>query len=231
VHLPPARVVALAKEHKCPSIAYTYSDPVVWYEYTLDCCRAAGEAGLHNVLVTAAYLNEEPWRALCRHVSAANVDLKSIRDSFYRDVCDASLAPVQRALVTAKSLGVLVEVTYLLIPTLNDSDSDITDWCRWVAGNLGPETPVHLSRFHPQYRMRHLPPTPSSTLLRARQIARTEGLDYVYVGNVLLQDAGNTYCPRCHCLLIDRTGFRVNRMDIRQGKCPNCKAEIYGVWK
>lgn len=230
VHLPPQDVVRVTREHKCPSVAYTYSDPVVWYEYTLDSCIAAHEAGLRNVLVTAGYLNDKPWRELCKHADAANIDLKGITDAFYREVCGATLKPVQNALVSAKAMGVEVEVTYLLIPTLNDSDKDIGDWCRWVVANMGKETPVHLSRFYPQYKMRHLPPTPPATLERAKRIAETAGLHHVYVGNILMRDASNTYCPNCHRLLVSRTGYQVNEMHITEGRCPDCKREIYGVW-
>jgi pyruvate formate lyase activating enzyme len=232
VLLPPQEVVRTAREQGCPSIAYTYSDPVVWYEYALDCCIAARAAGLRNVLVTAGYLNDKPWRELCKHTDAANIDLKGITEKFYREVCGATLKPVQEALVSAKSLGVEVEVTYLLIPTLNDSDQDIGDWCAWVVGNLGRETPVHISRFFPQYKMRHLPPTPPETLDRARQHAVAAGLDYVYVGNILARDGANTYCPNCRRLLIGRTGYRINAMRVTaDGHCPDCKQEIYGVWK
>jgi pyruvate formate lyase activating enzyme len=232
VLLPPQEVVRTAREQGCPSIAYTYSDPVVWYEYALDCCIAARAAGLRNVLVTAGYLNDKPWRELCKHTDAANIDLKGITEKFYREVCGATLKPVQEALVSAKSLGVEVEVTYLLIPTLNDSDQDIGGWCAWVVGNLGRETPVHISRFFPQYKMRHLPPTPPETLDRARQHAVAAGLDYVYVGNILARDGANTYCPNCRRLLIGRTGYRINAMRVTaDGHCPDCKQEIYGVWK
>ena len=228
--LPPADIPALARRHDCRSVAYTYTDPVVYYEYALDSCIRCRDAGLRNVLVTAAYINAEPLRRLCRHVDAANIDIKSMDDAFYRDICGATLAPVLHAVVTARSMGVMVEITNLLIPTLNDKDSDITALCRWLVDNMGRETPLHFSRFHPQYRMTHLPPTPSATLARARDIAQAEGLQHVYIGNLLMPDAGNTRCPKCKRLLIERAGYQVLGNALDQGACPDCKTEVYGTW-
>jgi pyruvate formate lyase activating enzyme len=229
-HLPPAEVPGLAARYGCPSVAYTYSDPIVYYEYTLDTCIKAKEAGMSNVLVTAGYINEKPLRTLCAHVDAANIDLKSMSDRLYRELSDATLKPVLNTLVVAKSLGVMVEVTNLLIPTLNDRDEDIDALCRWVAQNMGRETPLHFSRFYPHYQMRHLPPTPASTLARAKDIATAAGLYYVYVGNILMRDAANTSCPSCKRLLIRRTRYHVDENHLNQGRCPDCGTEIYGRW-
>jgi pyruvate formate lyase activating enzyme len=229
--LPPAMLSQLAREHECRSVAYTYTDPVVYYEYALDSARVAHEAGLKNVLVTAAYINEAPWRKLCRHVDAANIDLKSMSGPFYRDICGATLKPVLNALVAAKSLGVMVEVTNLVIPTLNDSEDDLRRLAQWVAQNLGRETPLHFSRFHPSYRMRNLPPTPGATLDRAREIAQSEGLYHVYVGNVSRPDAENTYCHGCDTLLIKRQRYTILEDKMTNGKCPNCDVEAYGIWQ
>lgn len=227
----PEEVAPLARRMGCRSVAYTYSDPVVFYEYTLDCCREAHEAGLANVLVTAGYINRKPMERLCAYVDAANIDLKAYSDAFYRDVCDATLKPVLDTLVLTRSLGVLVEVTNLLIPTLNDTDDMIRDLCRWVASNLGRETPIHFSRFFPRYRMRALPPTPARTLDRAREIALAEGLHFVYVGNVLRPGGGDTRCPSCGRLLIERRGYRILRNDLERGRCPGCATEIHGRWE
>lgn len=229
--LPPEDIPALANEHNCRSIAYTYTEPAVYYEYALESSIKAREAGLKNVLVTAAYINKEPWRRLCRHVDAANIDLKGMTDEFYRDVCGATLKPVQDALVTAKEEGVMVEVTNLVIPTLNDSDDDLKRLSSWIKQNLGAETPLHFSRFSPQYRMEHLPPTPSATLSKARQIAEAEGLKYVYVGNILSKQGENTYCPGCGRALIKRKRFNVRRNKVRNGRCPHCGEEVYGIWQ
>ncbi|MCP4639303.1 MAG: AmmeMemoRadiSam system radical SAM enzyme, partial [bacterium] len=152
--LPPDRIPELAKQHGCRSVAYTYTDPVVFYEYTMDSCVRAREAGLRNALVTAGYINRDPMAALCEHVDAANIDLKFMSDRLYREICGGTLKPVQETLVLAKSLGVMVEVTNLVIPTLNDSDEDVQALCQWVAGNMGADTPIHFSRFHPDHRMK-----------------------------------------------------------------------------
>jgi pyruvate formate lyase activating enzyme len=230
VALPPDQLVRLSRQYQCPSIAYTYSDPLAYYEYTLDSCIRAREAGLRNVLVTAGYLNEKPLRGLCPYVDAANIDLKSMSDRFYHEICDATLKPVLHAMVTAKSMGVMVEVTNLLIPTLNDTDEDIRKLCAWIVNNLGRETPLHFSRFFPHYRMRHLPPTPADTLNRAHELARAEGLQFVYVGNILLKGGSITRCPQCNRLLIRRTRYHVNENHLVDGRCPDCKTEIYGTW-
>ena len=227
----PGDLPTLAKRYGCLSVAYTYTEPIVYYEYTLDSCIKAHEAGLKNVLVTAGYANPKPWEALCAHVDAANIDLKALSDTFYRDICGASLAPVQHALVAAKSMGVMVEVTNLVIPTLNDSDEDLAKLCRWVAENLGRETPLHFARFFPHYRMKHLPPTPPKTLERARDAARAEGLEYVYMGNILMADAENTFCPSCGKLLVERVGYNVMQNHVAAGRCSECETEIYGLWQ
>lgn len=221
---------ALARSHGCGSVAYTYTDPIAYYEYALDCSIRAREAGLKNVLVTAGYINEKPWRELCRHTDAANIDLKAFSDRFYREVCDATLQPVLDALVTAKTMGVLVEMTNLVIPTLNDGDSELQALARWVKENMGRETPLHFSRFFPQHLMRHLPPTPSATLERARDIAKAEGLDFVYIGNITTRGGEDTVCPECGELLISRRRYQILQNKIRNGLCPACGREIYGLW-
>ena len=225
------QLVEAAKKNGCPSIAYTYTDPVVYYEYAYDTARLARANGLRNVLVTAAYINEEPWRKLLEYVDAANIDLKSITEEFYRDVCAGTLKPVQDALIIAKSTDAIVEVTNLIIPTLNDSDEQIGGLCRWIRANLGSETPVHFSGFTPRYKMRNLPATSSVTLETARDIAMSEGLVYVYIGNVRSEKGQNTYCPKCKKLLIERSGYTILQNRLADGRCPGCQKEIYGVWK
>jgi pyruvate formate lyase activating enzyme len=230
-HVPPEEVPGLARRLGCASVAYTYTDPVVFYEYTLDTCIRAHEEGLRNALVTAAYINTEPLKELCRYVDAANVDLKAFSDTFYRDVCGATLQPVLNALVTMKAAGVLLEVTNLVIPTLNDKDNQIRDLCRWVVANLGRETPLHFSRFFPRYKLERLPSTPAATLDRAREIARAEGLHHVYVGNILRPDGGNTFCHSCGMLLIERRRYVILANHLEKGRCPKCKTEVYGTWR
>jgi len=229
-HVPPAELITLAMENRCPSIAYTYTDPVVFYEYTLDTCRLAHENNLKNVLVTAGYINRRPMKELCRYVDAANIDLKAFSDSFYQKICKATLKPVLYALLEAKAAGVEVEVTNLLIPTLNDSDEMLTDLSRWIKQNMGADTPLHFSRFWPRFRMKNLPPTPESLLVKARDIAKAEGLHYVYVGNLDVPDGGTTFCPNCREVLIERDGYRIRKDIIGNGKCPSCGHTIYGAW-
>jgi len=227
----PERLVALTKRCNCPSLAYTYSEPIIFYEYTYDTAKLAKDAGIRNVLVTAGYINEEPWRKLLKNVDAANIDLKAITDDFYREVCSATLKPVQNALIVAKASGILVEVTNLIIPTLNDKPGQIRELSRWIRANLGGETPLHFSGFFPRYKMQHLPPTSLKTLETAREIAISEGLNYVYIGNVASKEGQNTYCPGCNKLLIERIGYTIRQNHLKQGCCPDCGKEIYGVWK
>ncbi|HEB97198.1 MAG TPA: AmmeMemoRadiSam system radical SAM enzyme [Sedimenticola thiotaurini] len=228
----PDQVVALAREQGCESIAYTYSDPIVFYEYVEDTGRLAHEGGLNNVFVTAGYINREPLRRLCRVLDASNTDLKAFDDRFYREVNAGSLEPVLDALVTFREEGVWLEVTNLVIPTLNDDLVMIRRMARWIRDELGEGTPLHFSRFHPQYRMRNLPPTSGETLDRARQEALDAGLQYVYVGNVLGHEGNNTYCPVDGTLLIGRIGFHITENNLTgDGRCPSCGHPVPGVWQ
>jgi pyruvate formate lyase activating enzyme len=228
---PPEKLVALTKEQKYTSIAYTYTEPVIYYEYTYDTAKLARQANIRNVLVTAGYINEQPWKKLLEVVDAANIDLKGMTEEFYRKVCSATLQPVQQALVLAKASGILVEVTNLIIPTLNDKPEEIRQLARWVKANLGGETPLHFSRFFPKYKMRHLPPTSEKTLDMAREIAISEGMDYVYIGNIQSERGQNTYCPDCKKLLIERIGYTITQNRLKEGCCPDCGRQIYGVWR
>ena len=228
---PPEKLVELTREYDCPSLAYTYTDPIIFYEYTYDTAKLAREANIRNVLVTAGYISKEPWKRLLEYVDAANIDLKGMSDDFYIRVCSGTLKPVQEALVLAKASGILVEVTNLIIPTLNDKPEQIRELVRWVRANLGGETPLHFSRFFPRYKMRHLPPTSLRTLDMAREIAISEGLDYVYIGNIQSYAGQNTYCPGCNTLLIERSGYTILQTRLKDGHCPDCSKEIYGVWK
>ena len=229
--LPPEKLVQATKYYNCPSLAYTYTDPIIFYEYTYDTAKLARQANIHNVLVTAGYINPEPWKRLLEYVDAANVDLKGITEEFYIQVCSGTLKPVQQALVLAKASGILLEVTNLIIPTLNDKPEQIRQLAHWVKANLGSDTPLHFSRFSPRYKMQHLPPTSPKTLDMAREIAISEGLHYVYIGNIQNKFGQNTYCPGCKILLIERIGYTILQNRLKDGCCPDCGKEIYGVWK
>lgn len=230
-HLPPEDVVAEAGNYQCRSIAYTYSDPVVFYEYMFDTSELARAQGINNVMITAGYINREPLRRLCRVLDATNTDLKGFTDEFYRDVCSATLKPVLDALVTFREEGVWLEVTHLVIPTLNDDLSLIRRMAKWMVKELGEGTPLHFSAFRPLYQLRNLPPTPAETLERARAEAMDAGLKYVYVGNISGHAGESTFCPRDGTLLIKRVGFRVMENHLSDdGRCPKCGDLILGVW-
>ena len=227
---PPDRLVSMARQFRCPSIAYTYTDPIVYFEYTLDTARLARRARVRNVLVTAGYVNPEPWQALLEVTDAANIDLKFMSDDLYRTICSGTLAPVQEAIVAAKTKGVWVEITNLVIPTLNDRPEDFRQLAQWVRDALGAETPLHFSGFYPRYKLQHLPATPGHVLETARNVARDVGLRFVYVGNVTSPEGQNTSCPSCGRVVVERSGFVVLQNRIRDGSCPDCGKAIPGVW-
>lgn len=233
VALPPNEIVALAQQRSVPMVAFTYSEPLTFYEYTLEGSRAAKEAGMDTVLVSAGYANPGPLRRLYEVTGAANIDLKAFSDAFYRDVCSGTLKPVLDALVLAKEEGVWLEVTNLVIPTLNDDPAMMAQMARWMVRNLGRDTPLHLSRFSPQYRLQNLPPTPEETLNQLAEVAKEQGLHYVYVGNVMGTAHQNTECPKCQLTLLARRGYRIgqHRLSETDGFCPRCNTRIAGVWQ
>jgi pyruvate formate lyase activating enzyme len=229
--LPPDAVVANALKYNCRSIAYTYSDPAIFYEYTYDTSVIARDKGLLNVLVTAGYIEQEPLKKLCEVVQAIKVDFKGITEDFYRNMCSATLQPVLDTMVTIKKSGVWLELCNLIVPTWNDSDKDIRDLCRWVHNNLGVDTPIHFSRFWPTHKLLNLPPTPEETLTRAWDIAKAEGLHFPNTGNVPDHPGNNTYCPKDGKLIIARRGYDVVENHILNGKCEYCGTDIPGIWK
>jgi pyruvate formate lyase activating enzyme len=231
VDLPPEKVVQAAIAQNCPSVAYTYTDPVIFYEYTLETSKLARDKGLRNATVTAGYINRAPLEVLCRVTDASNTDLKAFSDTFYKELCDASLKPVLDGMTLMKERGVWLEVTNLIVPTFNDDLEMIRKMCRWMLANLGPDTPLHFSRFYPMYKMRNLPPTPVEFLMKAREEALQIGLRYVYVGNVLGTGAENTYCPSDGTLLIRRVGYSIPENNLVNGSCPKCGLKIAGVWQ
>ena len=229
--LPPERVAELARREGCAAVAYTYTEPLVSYEYTYDTSVACRAAGLRNVLVTAGYINPEPFRRLCGVVDAAIIDLKAFDHSHYRDYCAGTLEPVLTTLKIAKEEGIWVEVLNLVIPTVNDHDPMIDDLVAFVRDELGADVPLHFTAFHPDHQLRNLPRTPQATLLRARGRAMDAGLRYVYVGNVVGHEAESTWCHSCGGLLLERTRYTIHEDRIRGGACPQCEVEIPGVWR
>lgn len=229
-YMPPKRVAELAKQWQCPSIAYTYSEPVVFSEFLMDAADAGHEAGIRSVVVSNGYIQDEALRAAYGKMDAVKIDLKAFSESYYQKVVVGELKPVLDTLVTLRKMDKWTEIVYLVVPTLNDSDAEFNGLVRWVKGNLGPDVPVHFTQFHPDYLLKNLPITPIRTLERARQIAMAEGLHFVYIGNVPGHPGENTYCPQCKRLLVERTGFEIRQMHIRNGACQFCKQKIPGVW-
>jgi len=227
-YLPPKELAELARRNRCASIAYTYSEPVIYYEYMLDAAAAARAVGVKSGVVTGAYIKPEPLKKLCASVDAIKVDLKAFSEKFYKDVVNGELKPVLAALVQMRKLGMWNEIVYLVVPTLNDGEAEFRGLARWVKAELGVDVPVHFTRFHPQYLLKNLPPTPVKTLERAKAIADAEGLRYVYVGNVPGHTGEHTYCPKCRRAVIERTGFQINALRLRQGKCENCRSRYRG---
>jgi pyruvate formate lyase activating enzyme len=218
----PDEAIKRALERGCKSISWTYNEPAIWHEYTYDSAVLAKKAGLKTIYVTNGYITPEALRRIAPYLDAFRVDIKSFSDDFYRKICGARLAPVLESTKLAKELGMHVEVITLIIPTKNDSPEEIAQIVRWVRENLGADTPMHFTRFYPIYKMEELTPTPTETLEMAHDIAKKEGMRFVYTGNVPGHKYENTYCPKCNALLIDRTGFRVSAIKIKDGKCPEC---------
>jgi pyruvate formate lyase activating enzyme len=226
----PAQVVAEALRTGCKSIAYTYSDPVVFYEYVYDTSVLAREKGVKNVLVTAGYINQGPLKRLCKYIDASITDLKYWDDALYAKYSGGHLKPVLDALVLQKKLGVWLEVMNLIVPTVNDDMGQIRGMVKWLARELGPDTPLHFGRFFPLYQLQNLPPTPEETLIKAREEALAAGLRYVYIGNLHGHPAESTFCPKDGKLLVRRVGYTVSEMHIKDGKCEYCGIPIPGRW-
>jgi len=224
-------VVENAKASKCGSIAYTYSEPNIFYEYAIDTAKIAKREGIKNIFVTAGYINPEPLNELCYYLDAANVDLKGFDEKYLREICAQRLGPLLDALLIYRKRGVWLEITNLIVPTLNDDMATIKKMCIWIKENLGKETPLHFSRFWPMYKLKNLYPTPLETLLKAKETAKEVGLDYVYIGNVRHSSSNNTYCPRCNKLLIERSGYMIIQNNITKSKCKFCAKDIPGIWE
>jgi len=229
----PEMIALSAKQHGCRSIAFTYNDPVIFHEYAIDCAIAAHEQGINSVAVSAGYVCPGPRVEFYRHMDAANIDLKAFTERFYHRICGGHLAPVLETLEYLKNeTDVWFELTTLLIPEENDSDREIREMARWIHDHLGPRIPLHFSAFHPDWKMLDKPPTPAPTLSRARRIARDEGLQFVYTGNVHDTEGGSTWCPGCGALLIERDWYRLGRWGLDDdGCCAHCGEAIPGVFE
>jgi len=228
--IPPARVVELAQRYGCPAIAYTYSEPTVFYEYVLDSAAAGNKAGIRSVTISNGFIQAEPMKRLCEELSAVKVDLKGFTEEFYRKYVNGELKPVLATIELVKKLGKHLEVVTLLIPGLNDGEEEVKALSRWVVQTVGPDVPMHFTRFHPAYKMTNLPMTPVRTVRRAREIAVSEGVHYAYTGNLGGDEYENTFCPGCGKKVIERFNLYVGAVHITDGKCDFCQTPIPGVW-
>jgi pyruvate formate lyase activating enzyme len=228
--LMPKALVESALISGCKSIAYTYSEPITFYEYTYDSSKLAHARGIKNVLVTAGYINEKPLRDLARYIDAANVDLKSFSESIYLKLNGGTLQPVLNTLKILKESGVWLEITNLVVPSWTDDFDMIKEMCDWLYNNELYDYPLHFSRFYPQYKLTQLPATPVATLYKAREIAMDAGIKFVYIGNVPGTKAENTKCPKCKKMLIERRGYTIIANNIIKNKCKFCGEIIPGVW-
>ena len=231
MEIPPERMVEMARRENCPAIACTYNEPVVFAEYMHDIALSARRQGIRTVMISNGYIQKKPMLDLCRSLSAVKIDLKAFSERFYKELVSGELRPVLDTLVLLRGEQIWFEIVYLVIPGENDSRTELTSLCRWIAAELGMDVPIHFTRFYPQYRMTNLPPTPVKSLQEARKIGLEAGLNFVYTGNLPGDEGENTLCPTCHALLIRRLGYTVVENRIKSSHCPECKTTIPGVWK
>jgi len=227
--LPPEQIVFLAKQTQCESIAYTYTEPTIFFEYALDTAKLASLEGIKSAFVTNGYITPEALKAIKPYLDAANIDLKSLSDDFYKKICGARLQPILDSIRLYRELGIWIEITTLVIPTYNDSEEEIKGIARFIL-ELGADVPWHISQYYPTYKLNDQPRTPVETLVKARKIGLDMGLRYVYVGNVPAGEGEHTYCYRCGKLLIGRTGFSITEYHVKDGKCSNCGARTDGIF-
>ncbi len=230
IKLTPEDVARDARMSGSKTIAFTYSEPVVFYEYMYDIARSAREEGIKSVMISNGYIQEKPLTELCQYLNAVKIDLKGFTEKFYQDICNGELKPVLTTLQTLKKAGIWFEIVMLVIPTLNDGEKEIEEMCVWIKENLGADVPVHFTRFHPTYKIKNLPPTPVKTLEMARKVALDSGIHFPYVGNVPGHAGENTYCPHCQRIVIGRAGFSIRENRLNNNKCGGCGGPIPGVW-
>jgi len=228
---PPQSIAQYAKNSKSQSIAYTYTEPVVFAEYMYDCAEAGHRYGVKSVMISNGYIQAQPMKDLCKVLDAVKIDLKAFTEKFYREMVAGKLQPVLDTLVILKQAGMWTEIVYLIIPTLNDDPKELKQMCQWIVKELGPDVPIHFSRFYPQYRLKNLPPTPVKTLDTARKIALDSGIHFAYIGNVPDHEGENTFCPNCHETIIQRRGYWILENHIQNdGTCKFCHNNIPGIW-
>lgn len=225
----PQEIVRRAKGNGCRSIAYTYTEPTIYFEFAYDTAQLAREAGLKNIFVTNGYISKEALATIAPLLDAANIDLKGFSEEFYRDVIHARLSEVLDSIIEYRKQGIWLEITTLIIPGLNDSEAELQGIASFIVANLGIDTPWHVSQFYPTYRLTDHPRTPLATLRKARDIGRAAGLRYVYEGNIPGSGGENTCCPSCASIIIKRNGYAIESARIRDGACPECGAFIAGI--
>ncbi len=230
IDMSPEQVVQGALDSKCRTIACTYSEPVIFFEYAADIASIARKNNVLSVWVTAGYINQKPMEEACSFLDAVKVDFKGITEDFYQNVTGGSIGPVMNTIKLIKEKGVWLEIVNLIVPTYNDTKDDFSKMCDWILENLGPDVPLHFSSFWPTYQLKNLPPTPEESLIAARGIAISKGINYAYIGNIPEHEGNNTYCPSCKKLLIERLGYTVTQNNIAGGKCRFCSNIIPGRW-
>jgi pyruvate formate lyase activating enzyme len=229
-YISPDDIAKTASARKAPVIAFTYNEPTIFTEYLMDIARAARKSDIRSVLISCGFMNEAPLTEMCRVLSAIKVDLKGYDETFYRKVCGAELKPVLRSIRQIAGSRIHLEIVNLVVPTLNDSDRMLRELADWIHSETGPDVPIHFTRFHPDYKLLNLPPTPVATLEKAREIAMDKGIHYAYVGNVPDHPGNHTYCPSCKKVVIRRQGFFITEMNLKKGHCGFCQRKIAGVW-
>jgi pyruvate formate lyase activating enzyme len=227
--MPPEEVVRGAKEYDA-CVTFTYSEPIVYLEYAIDTAKAAREAGVRATMVTGGSGEAEPMKEVLKYLDAVKVDLTGFTEDYYQRMCKGKLEPVLKTLEVIRTSGVWLELVHLCVPGQNDSETEIRTMCRWVKENLGRDVPIHFTRFHPEYQMKNVPPTPNATLIRCREIGMAEGLRFVYTGNVPGIDGESTLCPVCGRVVVARRGFELEGMHIKNGHCEFCGHTMPGVW-
>jgi len=231
VQLTPKEVVQKAQKHKLPVIAFNFTEPVVYYEYMYDIAKEAKAANIRTVMGSAGYIETAPLQDLCKVIDGFAITLKSFSDTFYRKVCSATLAPVLKSIEEIRKQGRWLEIVVLLVPSLNDSSKEIKKMSQWIVKHVGKDVPIHFNRFFPDFHFRkNFTHTPVATLDNARKIAQSEGIRYVYVGNVHGHTGSHTSCASCKKPIIQRVGFTLHKNHLKKGQCPHCQHKIPGVW-
>ncbi len=230
IDMPPKNIIDIARQQKVPAIAYTYSEPVIFYEYMYDIAELGHEKSVKSVMISNGYIEEKPLANLLPHLDAIKIDLKSIKEDYYKNIVKGDLNPVLDRLIQIKKSGVWLEIVFLVVPTLNDSENEFKELARWIKKYLGVDTPIHFSRFHPQYLLKNLPITPEKTLQKAYDISKAEGLEYVYLGNLPGHKAESTFCPGCGEILIERRGYNIYQNNMIGNLCKSCDREIPGLF-